>query len=403
MYKVVAVSKETGSLDVFKAKDFSGKNAGLCYASDTDSSEKNIKRFENAIKRGHHSIADHVLIEVELKGISKMLAMVLNSLQAYTTSEQSARYTDMGYSDNKLYNKWFGVFRNLILNEYPDIDDRAIEKEVRKFCKRLDIKVTNGKPDDSSLSDLVDSIRGTCKTLPSVKLAQENARYCISVFDKNTTMGYSASLRQWNYIYDWCLGYPVVDDFSKALKEELLDLADFIKENLYVESLRDTKHRDFSFLLDTTGDKVRDYEFVIEDHIGSHFYNISYMGSFAMLAQAERHRTLEYHMKLPNNPSYFVPKLLRGTDFVEVWISDLEKVFYPQGFEVQILESGSIDNFELKCDERLCGRAQLEIMTKTVSQASRLNCSVLTKCKRLGGCSEPCYWMGRNEVFTRKV
>ena len=39
--------------------------------------------------------------------------------------------------------------------------------------------------------------------------------------------------------------------------------------------------------------------------------------------------------------------------------------FFPQGMLVQVNERGTIENFVLKCTERLCGSAQLEIMEQT--------------------------------------
>ena len=45
-------------------------------------------------------------------------------------------------------------------------------------------------------------------------------------------------------------------------------------------------------------------------------------------------------------------------------IKSLEE-FFPQGMLVQVNERGTIENFVLKCAERLCGAAQLEIMDQT--------------------------------------
>lgn len=77
-----------------------------------------------------------------------MLAMVLNNEKQYNASEKSARYTNIGESPNisalekKLYTKWIQIFKDEIAKEYGD---QFNEKKIEK-------------------------------------LAQENARYFVSVF-----------------------------------------------------------------------------------------------------------------------------------------------------------------------------------------------------------------------------
>ena len=49
------------------------------------------------------------------------------------------------------------------------------------------------------------------------------------------------------------------------------------------------------------------------------------------------------------------------------WLKDISSLeeFYPQGMLVKVNERGTLENFILKCTERLCGAAQLEIMEQT--------------------------------------
>lgn len=306
----------------------------------------------------------------------------------------------------------------------------------------------------------------------------------MSVFTYSTTFGYSTSLRQWNYIYDWCQKYInqytpqygmdyikweksdgkegkfvllskstgiEASYFETRLYFDFLTLSNFIYDNLYVEELRDNKDRCFEFLTQLSGVEdhamkgydlscyepdgyTGDYEYEAEtrskdDYYGL-VYNTSYTASFVQIAQAERHRTLKYFMFF--NPSsskqeFFVPPMLIDTDYVDEWLQDLESVkeLVPQAIKVCIIETGHIADFILKCKERLCGRAQLEIMQQTAITAKRFiedvdtgvitnkacinyveqlrgkTGSITTKCNMLN-CKEPCVWGSKN-ALTRLI
>ncbi len=96
-------------------------------------------------------------------------------------------------------------------------------------------------------------------------------------------------------------------------------------------------------------------------------YCVNYVASFAELAQAQRHRTLSYEMMFCEETSYFVPPIIRGTEYEEEWLQDISSLgdLFPQGMLIMVNERGTIENFVLKCMERLCGAAQLEIMEQT--------------------------------------
>ena len=58
---------------------------------------------------------------------------------------------------------------------------------------------------------------------------------------------------------------------------------------------------------------------------------------------------------------------MRNTDWENEWLSDCKRVkdVYIQGMLVSVTEQGLFEDFALKCKERMCGRAQLEIMEHT--------------------------------------
>ena len=96
-------------------------------------------------------------------------------------------------------------------------------------------------------------------------------------------------------------------------------------------------------------------------------YCTTYLASFAQLAQAQRHRTLSYEMTLLTKEQYYIPPIIIDTTLEKEWLKDISslKKYFPQGMLVQVNERGTIENFVLKCTERLCGSAQLEIMEQT--------------------------------------
>ena len=117
---VIGLTKEVNSMLKIALEDekvFSGKNAGICYQKDgyfnTSVSDpvQAGKRFPRVAGTNHHSISDHAKVEVLFENCSKMLAILLNSLQDYATSEKSGRYTVMtgnSEKETKLYDKLRG-------------------------------------------------------------------------------------------------------------------------------------------------------------------------------------------------------------------------------------------------------------------------------------------------------
>ena len=329
--KVIASTKVGYVLSKEEAVDFSGKSAGICYLPDTvetlfaEPTEKTKRRANGNIKSGHHSVFGHPTYNLCFEGIPKILAMILNNEKMYNTSEKSARYTHMEPSpqEKELYEKWIQIFSEQISLNYPNFEEKRVKK-----------------------------------------LAQENARYLISVFTPATVMEYTVNFGQLNYIINWAKDFVAGnvemaqnETFKIKLKQCLEEFLQAMPD-LEVEGLDSRlKNRSFSLF----AKRENRYEEFGEN------YSVNYLASFAQLAQAQRHRTLSYEMTLLDKPQYYVPPIIKNTKLVEQWNRDISSLaeFYPQGMLVHVNERGTIENFVLKCTERLCGAAQLEIMEQT--------------------------------------
>ena len=330
--------KQNGTFDKEEAIRLSGKIAGVCYDKEgfahleNEPVEKTMHRVNMTLKNGHHSVYDHILINFNLQNIPKILAMVLNNEHQYTTSEKSARYTPVVRREDSiitkqeeiLYHKWIDLFKKQIEMNYGSIfNDAKIQK-----------------------------------------LAQENARYLVTVF-MPTQMIYSTSLRQINYLASWMQEYIAQSDtndlFEQTLASSMQQLqTELFRLNVLEDGLmHNDKHRSFSLFGHNLKQK--------EEYFGD-VYSTLYKGSFAQLAQAQRHRTLDYQMERFDSKEYFVPPIIQDDmALVEEWLADIELVkdVYPQGELVQISEMGKYEDFILKCKERLCTSSQLEIMLQT--------------------------------------
>lgn len=374
--EIIASTKVGYSMSKEEALDFSGKSAGICYLPDTvetlfaESPEKTQRRVNGNIKSGHHSVFGHPTYNLCFEGIPKILAMVLNNEKIYNTSEKSARYTHMTPSvqENTLYEKWIHIFEDVISSKYPEFDSKRI-----------------------------------------LKLAQENARYLISVFTPATVMEYTVNFGQLNYIINWAKDYiNNADDsaFSLKLKDVFREFLDAMPD-LEVDGL-DSRMKNRSFSLFST--RPNRYEEFGEN------YCTSYLASFAQLAQAQRHRTLSYEMSLLDTPEYYIPPVIRGTDLENSWLEDISSLsqYFPQGMLVKVNERGTIENFVLKCTERLCGSAQLEIMEQTSEIMNKYLAATVDKpelhnyllpyskgarCTFPGWkCNSPCIFGGKNAM-----
>lgn len=324
--KIIGSTKVGYELPKEEALNFSGKSAGICYLPDTletlfsEPEEKTTRRYKMNLDSGHHSVFGHATYNLSLEGIPKIIAMILNNEKIYNTSEKSARYTIMEPSEKEkaLYEKWIEIYKKVISKEYPNIEEKRVQK-----------------------------------------LSQENARYLISVFTPATVMEYTVSFQQLNFIISWFEDYierASENIFSKQLKKAMKEFLDALPD-LKVEKLNPRlKGKPLSIF----ASRERKEEF-------GENYCTTYLASFAELAQAQRHRTLYYEISFLDKAKYYVPPIIRGTELEEEWLKDISSLeeYYPQGMLLKINERGTVENFVLKCTERLCGAAQLEIMEQT--------------------------------------
>lgn len=411
-----------------------GKAAGVCYMPDDyfsngiQNDESAIKRAHGNAKNGHHSVFGHCKITFEVK-TSKMMAMVLNSIGVYDTSEKSARYTKMQPKterEQEMYDKWRVIIQKEILKRYPTMDDDMLST---RMCKKLGIENTPGTirngsfshiKEDDYMEEILKELK-TSETLPSYKLAQENARYMISVFTPTVLM-YTISDRNLSLLIEHLKALKELDsyeksNFSKMLADEAYDLAEAFEEVVGTDRLVfDNKGEKIRFL-SWQNDMISNPELLKKTTIADS-YTLSYKGSLAMLAQAQRHRTLRYEMVLSEagDYGYYVPKIVQKAGLTDEWLKDIESVSYcvPQGTIVNITEQGIVEDFVLKCKERMCGRAQLEIMestrnalelfSKSKENLCKLNQDAIDRCTDDFGaalprcafkdfkCTEGCYW-----------
>ena len=379
---ILGSTKEKYVLPKEEAIIFSGKAAGICYMPDTldvlfnEDKEKTLKRADRTLVSGHHSVFDHPTYNLALEEIPKILAMILNNEGMYTTSEKSARYTKMKLEDKEkeLYEKWIDIFSKEISKEYPNIQEKQV-----------------------------------------LKLAQENARYLISIFTPSTTMEYSVSLRQINYIMDWFEEFILNaenTEFNKMLKPYLKDFNEQLKD-LKIENLDSKIKKRTLSLFDTRTSRKEEF---------GENYCTTYKGTFAEFAQAQRHRTIDYKITIPNENEYYIPLIIKENEELKnEWLKDIKSLGnkYPQGLLININERGTVENFILKTKERLCGCAQLEIMLQTkeildkyLDATKETNKEVYEylkeyeagiRCKFAGWkCTVPCIW-GPNKSLTRKI
>lgn len=311
---------------------FAGYSGSVCYMKDdidaifNQSDEKTLRIANITLNSGHHSVYGHMKYTFAIEGIPKIVAMVLNSIQNCNVSEKSGRYTRMEThsAEKAVYDKWLEILKILIKMKYRNFDDKRV-----------------------------------------LKLAQENARYFISVFTPATSMLYTTDIREWNYIIYWMNEYIKNEEdnpFSIKVKEAF---EEFIKASpdLIVDGLV-PREEDLGFFI--FAKEERKEEFGVN-------YSMNYKASFAQLAQAHRHRKLSYEFMLPTIPEFYVPKIIRDTIYEEEWLGDMAflQENYPQGMLLNVNERGTIDAFILKCTDRLCGQAQLEIMEQTKENLKR--------------------------------
>lgn len=292
------------------------------------SKEKLVQRL---IKLGHHSIFEHVNLTFYMNGLPKMLAMVLNNEKQYATSEKSARYTQMSEIDEfqkEKYGKWMNILIPEIDKVFPNLKDKSERKKSIK------------------------------------KLAQENARYMTSVFTP-TKMVHTINLRQLNFLQyefdDFIKKYEYSDEILKSRltssMKEFLRQTNFLK----IDGLKNQTDRHLSLFNDKK----------VKEHFGD-VYSTNYLLSFAGVAQAQRHRTINYHIsdgiQQGAKFGFFIPDVL-SEELKSEWVKDLKEIAeydIPQAQLIRVNERGIKEDFKSKRILRECGHAQYEIMKNTL-------------------------------------
>ena len=361
-------------------KRFTQNFARVCYSkydwNELLKEEFNEKLIdERVIPSKHHSVFEHIWLNFYLEGIPKIGAMILNNEKQYVTSEKSARYTQMIEVEpvqKELYNKWMEILIPEIDKIYPQLSDLKARTET------------------------------------ITKLAQENARYMTSVFTP-TNMAYTANLRQLNFLLRQ-FERDSVPNISIGLEERVVPMLNEFAGKIDSLRILGLEYKD-----DDKGISLFDNRDV-EEHFGD-VYSTRYLMSFASLAQAQRHRTINYHISdridLDSPFGFFIPKIVSSAKLDSEWISDLEEVAksdFPQARLLCVNERGIIEHFRGKAIERICGQAQYETMRNTVETAEKFNQyqkeygenSCKPKCLQGKKCNFPCVW-GGEKATTRLI
>jgi len=330
----LALSKEEQAKRVVEdLLTFDAHLLGKCYTPNTyaeiikepEKTTNGRKKF--CLEKQHHSGFEHSVLTFEMDKVPKIIFMLLNNENLYVTSEQSARYTSFENAaetlkERELYIKWQKIFEQLIKEKYEMFTDKEI-----------------------------------------TKLAQENARYMISSFVPSSMM-HTVNLRQLNYeiryFEKFLKGDWVRNKTENAFLQKITPvLKEFLEEISYyrVEGLEPKEICELSF-----------FKPIVEmANVYSDVYAFTYKLSIAAHAQNHRHRTIRYRAVLLEEPEYFVPRIIRKTKYEKEWLEDIASVAdeFPQGMKIMVREQGNLEDFILKCYERLCGKAQCEIMEVT--------------------------------------
>lgn len=373
--EVIASTKPQYEVSKEEALILGGQCAGICYLSgDRDvfeeEKDKTEKRVDLTLTNGHHSVYEHTNISLHIKNLPKILSIILVSEKQYNASIKSGRYTRMDKvsdKERKLYDKWFKIFQERIEEVYPKIPERL-----------------------------------------RTKLAMENARYVISVF--MLTQGiYTFNIRQLNYIIHWFKDYIEENKnsenyFKKNLSKYMQEFVDATSQ-YYIEDMVSGKNRSLSLF-------KKDY--ISYDEYFGETYSVNYKTSFVQLEQILRHRTINYTIldDISKEPEeVFMPPILDGQSDLETeWLEDLGSIrdLYPNATLFMVNERGIVENFIMKCYERLCGVAQLETMLQTKENLERyiestegklreeLEMYLKTSCLYPNKeCKNPCVWGSR--------
>ena len=379
--KVIASTKPQYQVPKEDTLIVGGQCAGICYLDGTrdvfkEDKKKTLKRVDMTLNNGHHSVYEHSTVSLHIQNLPKILSIFLVSEKQYSASIKSGRYTRMdkvSKEEKILYDKWIDIFERRIGEVYPQVPERL-----------------------------------------RTKLSMENARYLTSVF--TPTQGiYTFNIRQLNYIINWFREYvdrnkDSTNYFVKNLSKAMTEFID-VTSIYHVDGMVSGKERNLSLF-------KKDY--IPYDEYFRETYSTNYNVSFVQLEQILRHRTLNYTIledisKVPTK--FFVPPILEGTELEKEWLDDAKSIkgVYPNATMFEINERGTVENFILKCYERLCGSAQLETMLQTKDTLQKYIdnsegsireevTKYMSSCCMYTGktCKMPCVWGGKRGI-ERKI
>ena len=329
----------------------------------TETEEKIIKRGINTILSDHTSPSEQPTVSLEITGIPKILCMILNNEHLYAADERSLRYTEIKESEFisskevELYNKWLSIFISILKAKYLSFF----------------LKYNKGATTEQTEKKVAIAIK---------KIAQENARYMVSVF-MPTTLTYTVPLAQINKICLYMeriindphnefeeLLVPYLKEFIGKLKDlDVLitehDVASLCKELARKDSDELLYHNNKSIDLSLFAERNKFSGINLPNEYGTTFsYNMKI--SLASLAQFHRHRTINYEMLTPDKKkmNFYIPLLLENEPVLsKEWIEDILKVSknYPQGTIVKVNANGPLKHLvNYVGKERACSRAFLE-------------------------------------------
>lgn len=328
-----------------------------------ESDERLLERGLNTVLSDHTSPSEQPTVMLEIVGIPKILCMVLNNEHQYTADERSLRYTLVKESEYiseqevTLYNKWLEKFINILSKEYYSF-----------FLQH-----NKGTTDEITIKRANSAIK---------KIAQENARYMVSMFVP-TTLTYSVPFAQINklcvYMNDIvqdphnefeCLLVPYFKEFIQKLKD--LDViltehdAHILCPKLNVPDTDNFLYKNNKHIaLSIFAERNKFSGIKLANEFGVSFsYNMDI--SAASLAQFHRHRTVNFEMLAPTTEEnlFYIPKLLDGKDdLIHEWLVDINSVnkYYPSGKLLHVNANGPLKHLvNYVGKERACDRAFLE-------------------------------------------
>lgn len=329
----------------------------------SETEEQLLKRGLNTIISDHTSPSEQPMVMLEIVDIPKALCMVLNNEKQYMADERSLRYTIVKKSkyisdeEVTLYNKWLQIFIDILTNEYYDFFS----------------KFNQGATEEKTQKKVASAIK---------KIAQENARYMVSMFIP-TTLTYTVPLAQINkicvYMQDIIasplnefeeLLVPYFKEFIQGLKDLDVIVTEHDAHILCPELNRPDNddilyHNNKKISLSLLAEHNKFSGINLPNEYG---VNISYNMdiSVASLAQFHRHRTFNFEMLAPSldEKAFYIPRLLDGKDdLVKEWLEDMASVnkYYPNGKLLHVNASGTLKNLvNYIGKERACDRAFLE-------------------------------------------